>query len=256
MTRALVSDGTITLDDETLSFTLLRVPRRKHVHLVINDDARLEVRAPWRYSLEKACGVVREHQDWVMRKVRAARERTAERPDLVHGAELPFLDERLQLRIDFQPQMKLFHALPDDPQPAAPFARVRRDGDKLHVHATSLRRDEVRGLLERWYVRQAKSVLPKRLFELADRMQLYPQRVTVRAQRTRWGSCSSRGAINVNWRLVLLPLALADYVLIHELCHLRHLDHSAAFWDMVGQEIPDYAYRREQLRAMQSMLPL
>lgn len=72
--------------------------------------------------------------------------------------------------------------------------------------------------------------------------------VTVRDQKTRWGSCSSRGTLSFNYRLIFAPPAVLDYVVVHELCHLTHMNHSKAFWDMVGAVMPDYRTRRKWLR--------
>jgi predicted metal-dependent hydrolase len=90
--------------------------------------------------------------------------------------------------------------------------------------------------------------LPPRLMELAGRAGLRVSRVTVRDQRSRWGSCSSRGAIALNWRLLLMPPEVRDYVLWHELMHLRRADHSPAFWKLVAGVCPDYEQARAWLR--------
>lgn len=96
---------------------------------------------------------------------------------------------------------------------------------------------------------RAERELPARLLELATRFSCTVRRVSVRNQRWRWGSCSSGGHICLNWRLVLLPAWVRDYVLIHELMHLERLDHSPRFWKLVAKACPDYREARAWLRA-------
>ena len=101
----------------------------------------------------------------------------------------------------------------------------------------------------RSYVRQAKRELPARLLELAARYGLTVARVTVRNQRSRWGSCGRDGHITLNWRLVRMPAWVRDYVIVHELMHLRRMDHSPAYWQHVAAACPQYADARAWLRA-------
>jgi predicted metal-dependent hydrolase len=97
--------------------------------------------------------------------------------------------------------------------------------------------------------KQARRELPERLRHLAGRHGLMVSRVSVRNQRSRWGSCSPQGHICLNWRLVLMPDSVRDYVLIHELMHLRRLDHSPHFWRLVAHACPDFEESRRWLRA-------
>jgi predicted metal-dependent hydrolase len=94
----------------------------------------------------------------------------------------------------------------------------------------------------------AQRELPPRLLELAARHGLAISRVTIRNQRTRWGSCGHDGHITLNWRLVLMPASVRDYVLIHELMHLRRMDHSPAYWALVAAACPEYRDARRWLR--------
>ena len=102
--------------------------------------------------------------------------------------------------------------------------------------------------------RQAARELPARLLRLAEHHGLHVSRVSVRNQRSRWGSCSPSGHICLNWRLVLMPDAVRDYVLIHELMHLRRLDHSRHFWRLVAHACPDYENARQWLRENRHLL--
>jgi predicted metal-dependent hydrolase len=99
---------------------------------------------------------------------------------------------------------------------------------------------------------RARAVLPPRLLELAAVHGLRVSRISIRNQRTRWGSCGRDGHICLNWRLVLMPDWVRDYVLVHELMHLRKMDHSPAFWRLVAAASPDYRQARKWLRDQKS----
>ncbi|NWG15221.1 MAG: M48 family metallopeptidase [Chloroflexi bacterium] len=123
-------------------------------------------------------------------------------------------------------------------------ASVALDGDLLRVRLpASLEQPQAeaaRAALESWYRAQAKACIPARAAELGDQFGFQFKRVTIKGQSTRWGSCSSKGNLNFNWRLMMAPPAALDYVIIHELCHLKEMNHSRRFWSLVGRFCPDY----------------
>ena len=96
--------------------------------------------------------------------------------------------------------------------------------------------------------RLAKELLLKKCRYFAERMGVSYGTVTVREQKTRWGSCSAKGNLNFNWKLALMPEEILDYLVVHELAHRVEMNHSPAFWAVVAEEIPDYKTRREWLR--------
>lgn len=237
--RRITRYGAIAVAGDAIDYTLHRVEGRRHVHLVLDDEGELQVRAPWRYSRAEAEAVIREHVDWVAKNLKTARELSARRPRLASGVELPLVDARLRLDIR-----------------RATLPRVARCGELLRVYAPAQDPSRVRALLEGWYREQARRHLASRMWRFADALRVHPQRLTVRGQRTRWGSCSSRGAISLNWRLMLLSSSLVDYVVVHELCHLRHMDHSPRFWTLVARAIPDMERRRRELQNVPSPMVL
>ena len=233
-----------------IPYVFKRVPRRRHVHILVNEEGTIEVRAPWRFSQRKAREVLRENAEWVLKAVDAARARLAERPRLVTGTVLPLLDGSVRLEIRPRAQIDLFECA------RTWRGRAERRGKVLRVGTASLGEAGLRALIERWYRREAATHLAGRVEHYASRLGVRPSRVTVRGQRSRWGSCSARGTVSLNWRLMMVPSPLADYVVVHELCHLRHMDHSPRFWAMVGDVVPDYRERRRSLNALQGRLPL
>jgi predicted metal-dependent hydrolase len=262
--KTIIQEGQVTLEGDLVAFKLVRVVRRKNVHLNVDDDGCLAVRAPWRYSLASAVQVIEENRRWVVDTLASARAMRRHRPSLISGARLPLLDERLTLVVRMDAQQALLPAAGDAPKPPKRAkcsirkrsGTVYRDRDRLCVELRTLRTGALRELLEVWFREEAARRLPARLEDLSDTLGLSPKRIKIGAQKSRWGSCSMDGEINLNWRLVLLPLALADYVLVHELCHLRHLDHSPSFWRLVASLVPDYKHRRASIAALQPSLAL
>lgn len=249
----IVRDDRVVLGERAVAFKLYRVPRRRHVHVLVNDDGQLEVRAPWRFSLDEARAAIQEHRGWVLHAIEETRSRVRMRPGLVSGSELPLLDERLRLRVLVQAQLSLFERqIPETRH----LGVVERLGRELRVEVRASEQSAVRRLLEAWYRERAAELLQARLGPLAADLEVHYTSITVRGQRSRWGSCSSRGTISLNWRLVLLPSRLVDYVLVHELAHLREMNHSPAFWRMVERKVPDYRDRRRELESAGRLLPL
>lgn len=253
MASPIVRDGQVDLEGRDVRFKLYRVPRRRQVHVMVSNEGHLEVRAPWRFSLEEARVAIHEHGPWILDALRTCRTQVRMRPPLVTGTRLPLLDEQLRLRVDMAAQLSLFA---EPPQVIEAAGSVHREDSRLQVRVRSLERSAVRGLLQAWYRAEAARLLPLRMARLADDLGVEYTRVTIRAQRSRWGSCSSSGGISLNWRLILMPARLCDYVLAHELCHLREMNHSPAFWRQVEQLVPDYRERRAALSSVARLLPL
>ncbi len=224
---------------EDITYTVQRMPRRRRLSLHVSDDAEVIVRIPLRATLRETREFVNNHMAWVAQRLALVRAHLARRHPLEDASLLPLLDSKLTLR--------LHHA--------AQGRSVRHDG-VLHVHSPCHARASILRLLEGWYRNEAQGYMTGRLALFAEKTGLWPKRITIRNQKTCWGSCSARGAISLNWRLMLAPATLVDYVLAHELCHLRHLNHSAAFWNLVEGLDPDCHAHRAALRRLQPSLVL
>jgi len=189
---------------------------------------------PRRLSLDEVEPFVEEKRAWIERTLRRMREAEAANPParLEDGGEVPYLDERLVLSVRVEPRRKRAHV-------------VRRGGI---LRARVARRADLPDALERWYRREARSEIEPRLGAAVARGGTPYTTLSIRGQKTRWASCSSSGAMSFNWRLLLGPEAILDYVVEHEVAHLELHDHSARFWRLLESRSPDYREHERWLR--------
>ena len=137
------------------------------------------------------------------------------------------------------------------------FLREKQDWivkNQKQLHKAQENRMVITEEIRREGVERALRVLPERTDHYARLMGISYGRITIREQKTRWGSCSSKGNLNFNWKLVLMPMDLLDYVVVHELAHRREMNHSKDFWRIVEEVLPDYRERRKRLNNFSSML--
>jgi predicted metal-dependent hydrolase len=213
-----------------ISYTVRRSARARRVRVSV-DPAGVQVTLPARAREREAALAVAELRPWIERRLadlRAARERLA-----LPAGRVPYLGAHLAL------------------VPEAGRTRVHRRGDALHVPA-----EDSQEALERWYRRAARAEIAPRLDAAAAALGRPYTKLAIREQRTRWGSCSASGAMSFNWRLLLGPEDVLDYVVWHEACHLVVMDHSTRFWRLLERHVPGYRAPRRWLRANGSALVL
>jgi predicted metal-dependent hydrolase len=214
-----------------IAYTIRRSARARRVRVVVDAHRGVEVVLPARAREREAAAAVAELRPWIERRLReaaAVRERMRERAGTV-----PYLGAALSL------------------VPEAGRTRVHRRGDALLVPA-----DDPAPALERWFRRAARAEIAPRADAAAAALGRPYTALTIRNQRTRWGSCSSGGALSFNWRLLLAPEPVLDYVVWHEACHLVVLDHSPRFWALLEHHRPGYRAPRRWLRAHGATLVL
>jgi predicted metal-dependent hydrolase len=218
---------------------LVRHPRARRYVLRLTADGVPRVTIPRWGSKREALAFLESQRDWDARERLRQAERVRARP------AREWRDGRTIL-LEGRP-MVLRRA-------ANRRVGVVEGEDVLHVTPRPRDGDDLRPVAMAWMLARAKGVLPARLLELAARFDLAVTQVSVRNQRARWGSCATGGRISLNWRLVQTPDAVRDYVLIHELMHLRQPNHSARFWALVARACPDHEVSRRWLRAHEAAL--
>lgn len=113
-------------------------------------------------------------------------------------------------------------------------------GEYIFIKTKSLNKEYIKAMLMDWYKTQANEIIINRVKELGENYNLIPSNILIKNQKSRWGSCNSRKEIRLNWRLILMPYSVMDYIIIHELCHLEHMNHSKDFWNLVEKLMPNY----------------
>lgn len=222
----------IDLSGKSISYTLKRSSKRRSIGLRI-DERGLTVSMPLRASEKWLHSVLRDKADWVVEKINSWQVRRPQ-PIMWHdGGRIPFCGDTLMLRIE----PDLFGA---PPALCGAFLHLRLAGEITPLQVVCA--------VEQWYRQQALHLFERRVAHFASRMQVAPNALKLSAARSQWGSCTVRGVVRLNWRLIKLPHALIDYVVAHELAHLVERNHSAAFWQVVERGCPDYRLRRRQLR--------
>jgi predicted metal-dependent hydrolase len=206
---------------QELTYQVRRSDRARRVRVTVDASRGVEVVLPRRAPEREAAAAIRELRPWIERRV--AELARAQAAVAARGETVPYLG--LSLRLISEPGR----------------IRVTRRGEELLVPAG----DGVRPALERWYRRSARDEIASRLDRACALAGTSYSRLTIRGQRTRWASCSRDGAMSFNWRLLLAPEPVLDYVVWHEVCHLEVMDHSPRFWRLLADRSPGY---REQLR--------
>ena len=216
-----------------IPYSVRRSQRARRVRVTVDPARGVEVVLPRRAAERQAAAAVRELRPWIERRV-AELER-AHAAVAARGNTVPYLGE--SLRLVAQPSRR----------------RVHRRGDELLVPAAA---DERRPALERWYRTAARHEIAARLDDACALAGTAYAGLTIRGQRTRWASCSPTGAMSFNWRLLLAPAAVLEYVVWHEVCHLEVMDHSARFWSLLASRCPDYRGHARWLRRYGATLTL
>ncbi len=219
--------------------------RRRTVRIRVAAGDRLEVAAPLRLSAAELARLLKGREAWIARQLAklAAVAASPVNAAVAPGAEFLFLGRPRVLTVLWG---------------AGARAAVSATEDRIFAELPAVPAAEQAGALaaalRRWYIEEARAVLTERTAYWAGVLGVRPQRVFIREQRSRWGSCSSRGNVSYNWRVVMAPPAVVDYLVIHELCHMREANHSAAFWRLVAAADPDFKEHRRWLQSNGALL--
>lgn len=228
----------------TIEYEIVRSRRRrKTIEISLDHGSGVRVMVPLDASPGYIRQVVLKRADWIVRRS-SEQAKLPKRRSLVGGESLPYLGREIRLHVE---------------PTSARRASLKFESGCLHVKVPvhldgEQRRSTIEAALVRWYRERAQETLAARTEVWSKRVGRKPSGILIRDQRRRWGSCSTDGTIRYNWRLVMAPPALLDYVVVHELVHLRVRNHSPVFWAEVTKLMPDCKERRAALKAASARL--
>ena len=219
--------------DNCLNFQLVRSKRRrKTISLHIKEDGRVVIYVPYHTPKGEIEGFIKEKESWVIKKI-SEKGRSIKETEkaFISGEKFLYLGESYPLEIGDTHYRGLPLKLS--------FGKFILDKDRL---------EEARDLFIHWYKREAKEKIEGRLHYFSNRLQLFPKGLKITSAKYRWGSCSRDSRLSFSWKIIMAPLSVIDYVLIHELVHIKEKNHSKRFWTYLETILPDYRKHRFWLK--------
>lgn len=212
---------------------VIRTSRRKSADIRVEEGA-VSIVVPADTCVKKIDQILQAKRQWIREKMFLQREMAApSTKEFVSGEAFPYLGRNYRLKVE-----------------RGPFAPVKLLNGRLVVRVPegSQQPHMIRNALVRWYKRQAAQKLTEKVNRFAPVVGVKPAGVSIKTFKSRWGSCTAKGELEFNWLIMLAPNRMVDYVVVHELCHLLHHDHSPEFWREVARVMPDYQQCKEWLR--------
>jgi hypothetical protein len=248
---------TIMVGDHSIGYSLRYTKRKKTIGIHIVGTQRVEILSPRGVPLREIEGIIRKKAEWILRKSSSFGAQTGKPAgSFEDGDVVLYLGEELPIRIDARSSLKS--------------ARITEKGGKALSVPEASEASEAsesgpargpkhagrRSLLVRFFKREARRIITERVAHYAPLMNVRPAKVLIKANRSNWGSCTPKNTLNFSYRLVMAPLDVVDYVVVHELAHLVVRGHSKAFWKVVAAYVGGVKEKRRWLREKGGMLSL
>jgi len=223
------------------SYAIRRSPRATNTRIVVT-PGKIEVVAPAKVAEHRIHQFVLAKQQWIILALAKLEAKSRHHESLApacysHGAEIPYQGKTYNLAIRSTKLKRIKIEFLDEFTAHVPETLI----DKEHS-------EDIKDALIRWMKQQSKQHVEQLVKQHADKKQLFPQAIRIKTQKSRWGSCGIHNDININWLLIMAPPEVLEYVVVHELCHIQVRNHSAHFWSLVGEHLPDYKNQRHWLK--------
>ncbi|MCL5290679.1 MAG: M48 family metallopeptidase [Bacillota bacterium] len=224
----------VKLGEQMVPYQVKESDRARNIRLKISPEKGLEVVVPPKYPLVSLEPLLKSRESWILQKLDLMNQRARQRKEnsLAERQAVSFLGKSYRLVTVFQEGPPVVDLV----------------GDKILVMLPQAHKDKVRQVLESWLRHQARDIILERVEMVRRKLRINYNQVFIKDQKTRWGSCSSQGNLNFNFRLVMAPLPVIDYLVAHEMAHLVEMNHSKKFWSLVESICPEYKKHRQWLK--------
>ena len=229
----------INLANHQVTYHVTYQKKRKSIQLKIYSSTHLEITAPTNFPQENVEKIIKEKSSWIIQKISHLKTVAANpiNKTIAHGEQVLYLGEPYTLVFGTEENSK--------PQ-------IHLQDHQIFIHTPPGNINQTLSLIElllkQWYWQHAQQRLKTQTLFWSTKIAVQPSRITIKEQKSRWGSCSSKGNINYNWRIIMAPPEVLDYLVIHELCHLRIPNHSPLFWQEVARFSPNFKQHRTWLK--------
>ncbi|PLR66425.1 M48 family metallopeptidase [Bacillus sp. UMB0893] len=223
-----------TYSGETIRFEIT-YKKRTSIGLSMDQYGNIEVLAPKGTSDERVLQVIEEKWDLIQEKLSEIKDKLHGPKEKVYeyGETFLYLGNAYPIQISQDENIQQDH--------------VMFDGEKLRIYVKQLDDEKIKQALKRFYYQQCKTIVEKSIQSYQGNFKVKPRSIRISDSKTTWGTCNAKQQLTFNWKLAMAPLKVIEYVVVHEMCHMVHLNHDRSFWRLVGKIMPRYKEQEKWL---------
>ncbi len=231
----------INIEDTIINYSINKKSNIKNVTIKVKYPNIVNVVSPKSVNDEFIHDLVISKSKWILNKLNDFKSKESDNPPilLIDGDNIPYLGNYYKLNLYKEKDIVKCSLI---------FKEDKFVAKVPYNMSSNEQYIKLKDLLVNWYLTEGSKLIKERLSIYSKKLNLYPYSITLKEQKTSWGTCSSKGNIYINWKILLAPLDIIDYVLVHELCHLKYMNHSKEYWSLVSTIFPNYKEKRNYLK--------
>ncbi len=231
----------INIENNIINYSINKKSNVKNITIKVKHPNTVTIVSPKSVNNGFIHDLVISKSRWILNKLNEFKNKESENPPIlfVDGDKIPYLGNYYTLNV-YKEKNTIKCSLIFEENKFIAKVPFNISSNDQYI--------KLRELLINLYLTEGGKLIKERISIYSKKLNLYPESITLKEQKTSWGTCSSKGNIYINWKVLLAPLDILDYVLVHELCHLKHMNHSKEYWSLVGTIFPDYKEKRNYLK--------